>query len=190
MTDVPYLDQLRGDLLGAIEQRKRRLSRLHRTASVAIPVLLIAAVVAATLPGGGASALAIERQGDWIELRIADVAASQAQMQRELRDAGIDADIRLVPVTEALVGQWACIAEVADADPAGEDPDGSGPLGAAYQVRLPEVGYTPETLRIRRDFAQTTQDGRLVFIAGRAPEPGEQASGDPCRDSLMPPRPR
>jgi hypothetical protein len=91
-------------------------------------------------------------------------------------------------VTAPLVGQWACVAEFADGDPAGPDSDGAGPNGASYVVRLDEVDLTPTTVRIRRDFARGTQDGRLVFVAGRAARSGERASADPCRDTVLPPR--
>ena len=188
MTDIPYLDTLRGDLLGGIERRRRRIARRRRTALVGAPLALGAAVVAATVPGGASSALAIDSEGSWIDLRIADVAATEAEMEHELEGVGIDAEIRLVPVTEPLVGQWACIADVADGDPAGADLDGAGPNGASYVVRLNEVDYTPRSIRIRRDFAQGTQDGHLVFVAGRAAVGGERASADPCRDTVVAPR--
>ncbi|HEV2777368.1 MAG TPA: hypothetical protein VGV90_17395 [Solirubrobacteraceae bacterium] len=188
MTDIPYLDTLRSDLVGGIERRGRRIARRRRTALVGAPLALSAAVVAATVPGGASPALAIDREGDWIELRIADVAATENEMEHELEAVGIDAEIRLVPATEPLVGRWACVAELADGDPAGPDLDGAGPNGAGYVVRLNEVGYTPTTVRIRRDFARGTQDGRLVFVAGRGAGSGERASADPCRDTVVPPR--
>jgi hypothetical protein len=188
MTDIPYLDTLRGDLVGAVERRRRRIVRRRRTALVGAPLALGAAVVAATVPGGASPALAIEHEGDWIELRLADVAASEEEMEHELEAVGIDAEIQLVPVTEPLVGQWACMAEVADGDPAGPDVDGAGPNRASYVVRLHEVDLTPTTVRVRRDFAQGTQDGHLVFVAGRAAAGRERASADPCRDTVVPPR--
>ena len=190
MTDIPYLDRLRADLVTGIDRRRRTVARRRRAARLAAPVALAAAAVAAlTVPGGTSAALAIEPRGDWIELRIADVAASEAEMEAQLAGAGIDAEVRLVPVGEPLVGKWACIAEIADGDPAGADPDGLGPLGRAYVVRLDEVGYTPQTVRIRRDFAAGTQDGRLVFVAGRAAAAGEQAAASPCRALVPRPAP-
>jgi hypothetical protein len=184
MTDIPYIDRLRDDLVSGIGERRRRSTRRRRTALVGAPIAVAAATAAATIPGGTSPALAIEDRGEWIELRIADAAAGAPQMQRELRDAGIEAEVRVVAVTPSLVGQWACIAEIADGDPAGEDVDGDGPNGRSYVVRLQEVRYTPETVSIRRDFAAGTQDGQLVFVAGRAAQEGEQASGDPCRGRL------
>ena len=188
MTDIPYMDQLREDLVRAISRRRRRLARRRTAALAGAPLAAAVAVLAVTVPAGTPSALAIENQGDWIELRIADVAAGEAQMERDMHDVGIDAEIRLVPVTEPLVGQWACVAEIADGDPAGEDVDGTGPLGRAYEVRLQEVRYTAETVSIRRDFAAGTQDGHLVFVAGRRAQEGEDASGEPCRDLALPGR--
>ena len=184
MTDIPYIDRLRDDLVGGIGDRCRQTARRRRAALVGAPIAVAAAAAAATIPGAASPALAIERDGEWIELRIADSAAGAPQMQREMRDAGIDAEVRVVAVTPSLVGQWACIAEVADGDPAGEDVDGAGPKGRSYVVRLQEVRYTPQKVSIRRDFAEGTQDGHLVFVAGRPAQEGEQASADPCRDRL------
>jgi hypothetical protein len=184
MTDIPYIDRLRDDLVGAVAERRRQTLRRRRTALVGAPIAVAAATAVATLPGATSPALAIEDRGEWIELRIADAAAGESQMEREMHDAGIDAEVRVVAVTPSLVGQWACIAEVADGDPAGEDVDGAGPNGRSYVVRLQEVRYTPETVSIKRDFAAGTQDGHLVFVAGRAAQDGEQASADPCRDRL------
>jgi hypothetical protein len=186
MTQIPYLAHLRRDLVGGIEQRRRRRVRARRTALAGAPALAagLAALVVIAAPGGTSSALAIDRQGDWIELRLADAGASSDEMQRELRAAGIDASVQLVPVSEPAVGRWACVAEVADAAPAGADPDGAGPLGQRVQVRLSEVEYGPTTIRIRRDFAQTAQDGRLLFVAGRAAASGEQAVAAPCEGVL------
>lgn len=190
MSDIPYLDTLRGDLIGAVDRRRRRGARRRRAALVAAPVAIaVAAVVAVTSPGGTSPALAIARQGDWVELRIADVDAGQAAMERELRDAGIDAEIRVMPVADALVGRWACVGEIADGDPVGPDLDGAGPHGARYEVRLHEVRFDAELVSLRRDFAAGTQDGRLVFVAGRAARVGEAADSEPCRSLIPPPRP-
>ena len=184
MTDIPYIGRLRDDLVGGIGARRRRTARRRRAALVGAPIAVAAATAAATIPGAASPALAIERDGDWIELRIADAAAGAPQMQRELRDAGIDAEVRVVPVAPSLAGQWACIAEIADGSPAGADVDGDGPLGRSYAVRLQDVRYTPQTVSIRRDFAAGTQDGHLVFVAGRPAQEGEQASAEPCRGRL------
>ena len=83
MTDIPYIDRLRGDLVSAVGRRRRRIERRRRAALVGAPIALAAAVAVATVPGATQPALAIEQSGDWIELRIADVAATEAQMERE-----------------------------------------------------------------------------------------------------------
>lgn len=180
MTDIPYLARLREELRAGIQQRRRRRARRRRIALIGAPGLAAAAAIAVSLaPSDAPVALAIEAKGAWIELRIADPEATVERMNGELHGAGIDAVVRLVPVPPSLVGRWACVAEVPDGRPAGRDPDGRG---RRYDVRLSEVRYTRRVVRIRRDFARTRQDGRLVFLAGRPPRSDEHPSERPCVD--------
>jgi hypothetical protein len=165
MTDIPYLTHLRENLVTGIGQRQRRIARRVRAALVLVPVALIGVVVATSLPGGSSPAFAIERDGDWIEVRIADAAASEAQMESELQAAGIDADIILAPTTAEYVGQWTCVTYAlprAFFDPL-QPPD----------IRN-QIDLTPEALVLRRGFTD-----RLMLVIGRAPEAGEQPSTNP-----------
>ena len=163
MTDIPYLAHLRADLVTGIERRQRRLVvRRRRAALVLTPAALAGTVLATSLPGGPSPALAIEQDGDWIEVRIADAAASEAQMESELRAAGIDADVSLTPTTAEHVGRWTCIVTTTSTDrPEPPNLDSS-------------MRSTPEVLYLERGFAD-----RLVIVGGRATEPGEQPSAHP-----------
>jgi hypothetical protein len=169
MTDIPYLTRLREDLVTGIGRRRRRVAARRRRAALVLTAAAVAgAVLATTLPGSSSPALAIERDGDWIEVRIADIAASEAEMERELAAAGIDADIRLVATTPDHVGQWTCIVLTTPA----ADP-------RQMPVARSDIRFTPEALYFQRGFAE-----RLVLAVGRAPEAGEQPSAHPevCGD--------
>jgi hypothetical protein len=191
MTDIPYLTELRENLVTGIGQRQRRIARRVRAALVLVPAALIGVVVATSLPGGSSPAFAIERDGDRIEVRIADAAASEAQMESELQAAGIDADIILAPTTAEYVGQWACITGqfhlVKDPNRQSDGPPQMPDLRSQFQV-------TPEVLYLQPDFIFTGGSSdytggawdRLVLVIGRAPEPGEQPLAWPevCGDGI------
>jgi hypothetical protein len=182
MTDIPYLVRLREDLVTGIGRRQERVAaRRRRAAIVLTPAALVGAVLATSLPGGSSPALAIEPQGDWLEVRIADISASEAEMESELRAAGIDADIRLVPTTADHVGQWTCsfaaMRPFLDPSTAHE-----GPPSAPDTDQV--IRFTPEALYVRRGAADQLQLDRIVIVAGRAAKPGEQPTAHPelCGD--------
>jgi hypothetical protein len=175
MTDIPYLAHLREDLVTGIGQRRRRVARRRRAALVLAPAVLAATVVATTLPGGSSPAFAIERDGDWIEIRIADAAASETQMENELQAAGIDADIILAPTTAEYVGQWACIGPPFSFSIAPSTQPGDPPQMPDVRSQLQDqMQATPEVLYLRPGFT-----GRLVIVIGRAPQAGEQTNAWP-----------
>jgi hypothetical protein len=191
MTDIPYLLRLRDDLVTGIGQRQRRVSaRRRRAALVLTPAAVAGAALATSLTGGSSPALAIESEGDWIQVRIADIAASEAEMESELRAAGIDADLRLVPTTPEHVGQWSCVSYSTSAgwsstmsalgDDASVLPRPPQTPDSRQIVRLGQnVRVMPEVLYIQQRSAE-----RLELTAGRAPEAGEQPEAHPeiCGD--------
>jgi hypothetical protein len=173
MTDIPYLTNLREDLVTGIGRRQRRITRRLRTALVLTPAVLAASVFATSLPGGSSPAFAIEQQGDWIEVRIADAAASETQMENELQAAGIDADIILAPTTAEYIGRWTCISAETRflIDSMRGDPPQPPDTDSFLRV-------TPEVLYVQRAFTGGFTD-RLVLVIGRAPEAGENPSAWP-----------
>lgn len=185
MTD--YLTDLRGALTSGIARRRARRRRAAAATVTAVAVLAVTAVVAR--PGAETPALAIERTGEWIELRIADATADPEAMTGELRDAGIDAAAVSMPVDDRHVGRWLAAAESPEKacarpeylDRGPLDPDTGAPVPppAAPQaaVRLNELVIDDGVIRIRRDFAERPHQGRFVFLAGRAPKEGEQPLG-------------
>jgi hypothetical protein len=173
MTDIPYLTHLRQDLVTGVRQRQRRIVRRRRAALALVPAVLAATLLATSLPGGTSPAFAIEQDGDWIQVRITDAAASEAQMEAELQAAGIDADIILAPTTAEYIGRWTCISAETRflIDSMRGDPP--QPPDTDSFLRL-----TPEVLYVQRAFTGGFTD-RLVLVIGRAPEAGENPSAWP-----------
>jgi hypothetical protein len=172
MTDIPYLVRLREDLLTGIGRRQRRVvARRLRVDSGGDGQRRAGGVPAR----GPSPALAIEPEGDWIGVRIADIAASEAEMERELAAAGIDADIRVVPTTAEHVGKWTCIFFATPLVDPSRQPSHPPQMPAART----DIRFTPGALYFRRGFAE-----RLVLAAGRALGAGEQPSAHPevCGD--------
>ena len=167
------VQRLRAPLLVEL-QRPRGAPRLRPARTLVVATLALAiALTAATVSHHPQPALAVERQDGWLVLRIADVSAGEAVLTRELRDAGIQGEVRLLPVPADQIGTWAVIAEHADAP--GTPP--SLEPGPEEVVRLGRVRYERDTLRI--PIAEVRESiGYFVLYAGRAARPGEQ----PLRD--------
>jgi hypothetical protein len=160
ITPVPP-PALRHALVTAIDRRRRRRARYVRVGTGTVCAGLAVLALTGPFGGGPQRALAVETDGAWIELRIADAAASAGKMTRELHAAGIDAEVYSIAVGPELVGRWVAVFEVPD-NPARQSP-----------VRLRELRITRELVRIHRDFAVSPHPGYFVFYAGRAPRPGE-----------------
>jgi hypothetical protein len=149
---IPYRDALRAELVAAIGRRRRRLVRVPRrlVLTAAAAVLAVAVPLGAGLVGGrGGRALAISDRGGTITVRLLDAAADPAKVSRELRDAGVDAEVSSVPVPPGQAGTW-----VAAVGP----PELGGQLERAGAVlRLPAA--TP---------------GRIELVIGRPARQGER----------------
>ena len=146
--------------------RRRPLPRAHRGAGVGrrsrraprrrLALVAATALLALVVPLGvnllgdrGGRALAISDQGGTITVRLLEAGADPARVSRELRDAGIDAEVRSVPVPPGQAGTW-----VAALGP----PEIGGRLeGAGAVLRLPAA--TP---------------GRVELVIGRPARPGER----------------
>jgi len=155
-----------------VPQRRRRLALVAAAATA----LALAAVLVPTLrDGGGAPALAVTHSGDWLELRIQDAGASGAQLTRELRDAGVDGEVRVIPVPAELVGTWAVIEEASKRSGV---PDFSAPP-VEETVRLNTIEYGREVLRLPISRVRESS-GHFILWAGRAAEPGEDVAASPA----------
>jgi len=174
---LPFLDDLRGALVDGIERDARRRRRL--AGALPLAAVALAALAAAIASRGPERALAVSRDAGTIELRIADASAGAAEMTRELRAAGIDGEVRVVPVAPELVGKWAAGVEAAKTRGADERPAPapSGGRGPAQTVRLDRIEHTPDVVRIPVA-AVRESSGRFIFLAGRAARPGESLAVD------------
>ena len=150
----------------AVRGRRRLLP-----AAAAVAALALGAVLIPTLrEGGGETALAVTREGNWLELRIQDAGASGAQLTRELRDAGVDGEVRVIGVPADLVGTWVVIEE-ASKRPA------PSPRAGEETVRLNTIDFGRELLRL--PIAQVREsDGHFILWAGREAQPGEDVAAD------------
>jgi hypothetical protein len=150
----------------AVPRRRRRLA----IAAAAAAIVLVA-LVPALRDGSTTPALAVTRAGDTLELRIEDAAASGEELTRDLQEAGIDGEVRVIPVPSELVGTWAAIEE-ASKRPLDLTRKVSGPEEI---VRLDRIEYGRELLRI--PVAQVREsEGHLILWAGRAARPGEDVA--------------
>ena len=89
--------------LRALPERRRR--RRAPAAAVALIVALIAGGIALSTRDAP-DALAVERHGDTITIRLVDASADPEKLTRELREKGIDATIVTKEVAPRHVGVW------------------------------------------------------------------------------------
>ncbi len=181
--DLPDLDvraaRLRDPLIAELRRPRHPARPRRRRPALALALATGLALVLVVTGGLGsrdaAPALAVEHQDGWLVLRIADVAAGEAALTRELQDAGVAGEVRLLPVESAEVGSWAVIAELADPRESGSDaPTAPGPPEV---VRLDRVVYARDTLRVPiAELREST--GWFIFYAGREARPGEELRRD------------
>jgi hypothetical protein len=127
---------------------------------------------------GPSRALAIDSDaGPWVEVRIQDGEAGAEEMTRELQEAGINAEVRLLPADADFVGHWMGFLRV---DPPvlspGEDPR-IPQIPCVLAVPPPlfeshEGHVSGDLLAIRRDAALA--DARWMFYVGREPQGDER----------------
>jgi hypothetical protein len=177
--ELDVVTEFRRQLEGLPEPRRRAL-RLIPFAAAAV---VVAVAIVALLAGSGDStpqALAISRQADWIELRIADASASPAEMNRELEAAGIDGRIVLAPVSPERVGVWILTSQTAASPkcvvPEGQTaPDISRKNSSLHKIeRIPNVN--PKALRVPIALVRESSaaGSEFLFVAGRPARAGER----------------
>jgi hypothetical protein len=149
--------------------RRRQLAPI----AVAATALALAAILVPTLRDGGATpALAVTRSGDWLELRIQDAGASGAELTQDLRDAGVDGEVRVIPVPADLVGTWVVIQESSKRSA----PDPNAP-SVEETVRLNNIEFGREVLRL--PIAQVRESsGHFILWAGREARSGDDVAAN------------
>jgi hypothetical protein len=124
-------------------------------------------------------ALAVTRDGGWLELCIADAGASPQELTDDLREAGVHGEVRLVAVPEPMVGTWAVVLETEDRP--GMPPASAGVWGPRGTAKMTSgVEYARETIRIPVGLGSDSASS-FVFYAGRPAEDGEPYSFDGVR---------
>ena len=111
-------------------------------------------------PAPASAALDVKREGDHYVVMVRDLFAGPAMYQRELRERGLDVEVRLVPVSPASTGEVFYLDGTRDhsAITAIEKPGGCSRLGGCpVGFRIP-VGFR----------------GHATVLLGRAAGPGER----------------
>ncbi|HEX2129565.1 MAG TPA: hypothetical protein VHF58_10160, partial [Solirubrobacterales bacterium] len=160
---------IRDALVGGIARRRRRA---RARVAVVGAVALLGAVTfgaASELSEGppSAFALVIEERGSWTEVRIKDADATAEQMTRELRDAGIGAEVHVLPTGRQHVGEWMGFQRV------GTKASGAGRSRAAEWSRG-DIGARGTTLLIGDSALGRLDRSRVVFYVGRERREGER----------------
>lgn len=137
------------------------------TGAVAAVVALTAVLFTTTL--GGSPALAVERDGEWITVRLLEVAADPDQVESELRAAGIDAEVVVEPAAPELVGRWTRVAFSV-----------AGPLGEVDGdiVRIPADAREGVEIGLGRE-ARPGEDA-MILDACAQPSPMEGTTTQPA----------
>jgi hypothetical protein len=139
----------------------------------AILVVALGTSLSPILGGSQAtSALAIERSGDVISIRLQDATADPAKLTEELQAADIDAHVLLAPATPGAVGTWVDVA-APRVPPTGQDPSRHDTFDAQAErrleaQRLEDIEVDGDIVRIPADYPHG-----LAMYAGVTPRPGQ-----------------
>jgi len=179
------VDAFRAQLADVAEPVPRR--RLRALAAAA--ALALAALAAALgLTGGAASpALAVETSSRGVEVQLRDATASPAELTRELRAAGVRAEVLVVAAAPDAVGTWVDV-QAPRVLPAGVDPTLHDPFDEAAEQRraaerLRGVRIDGDVVRIPAGYPHD-----LVLVAGVEPEHGQPPVYAPSGRSAEPAR--
>jgi hypothetical protein len=179
---IPYIERLRTELVNGVARepaRRKRRQRFAASALAAVTAVLVLGIATVDV-SDRSTALAVSRDDRWITVEIADATADPRRMTQELRDAGINGEVKVRPVSPSLVGRWAALearpatplpgpeAIVSITELVDEPPGAAAPPSSGAERRLSAVDFHPDRLRIPVDF-----EDRLVLTAGRAPR-GEE----------------
>lgn len=135
--------------------RGRRMALLMATAAVlGICVAILPALSSDPLHG----ALAIERNGDMLYVEVLDALAGPDAMTNDLRAAGLDATVSVLPVSPSLVGRWVNVMNLSGAD---QDP--------RIVDLFEQIESRVESLRIPADFSSA-----IGLYVGRPARSGER----------------
>ncbi|MFI7419185.1 hypothetical protein [Nonomuraea sp. NPDC049684] len=124
----------------------------------ALGALAASLAVVATLGPASAAALDVKEEGGYFVIEVKDVFAKPEAYQQQLRDAGLDMKLRLLPSTPGSVGTVA---------PSTVEPDGIKVIDR--QEGCESAGGCPISIKVRRGFK-----GSAELVLGREARPGEE----------------
>ncbi|YCK33120.1 hypothetical protein ACNF49_03155 [Actinomadura sp. ATCC 39365] len=150
----------------ALPARRRRRTLLALPAAVGALAASLAVVV--TLGPASASALDVKDEGGYFVIEVKDMFAKPEVYQQQLRDAGLDIKLRLLPSTPSNVGSVA---------PSTVEPNGIEVVDR--QEGCETAGGCPISIKVSRDFK-----GSAEVILGREARPGEKYEITTGFDSL------
>jgi len=160
------LSRIETDLQAAIQderpKRRRRLWYLPSVAALSVAVV-VTVIVFGIGPQNGptavppAAAVEITTDGDYLEVRFLDLSAEEDTIEAAIREAGLDVDINLVPVSPSLVGTLVASSET----PRSRDT-------IAWEYTAPSEAGVPSAVRV-----PTSYQGVLSLTIGRPAQPGE-----------------
>ncbi|MGW5263741.1 hypothetical protein ACWEQG_22455 [Microbispora sp. NPDC004025] len=150
----------------AVTGAARTVLRSPRLVPAIVSLTAVLLAVGWLVPGAGlgpapaSAALDIRREGDHYVVMVRDLFAASGMYQRELRQRGLDVDVRIVPVSSASVGQVMYF-------------DGTRDYSAITAIKAPgectRFGGCAIGFRIPVGF-----HGRATVVLGRAARPGER----------------
>ncbi|MEV4299250.1 hypothetical protein [Microbispora rosea] len=151
----------------AVTRAARAVSRRHRLMPAIVTLTAVLLAVGWLVPGAAglgpapaSAALDIRREGDHYVVLVRNLFAAPASYERELRDRGLDVDVRLVPMTPASVGRVLYV-------------DGTRDLSAITPIAASgactRFDGCPIGFRIPVEFR-----GHATVFLGRAARPGER----------------
>jgi hypothetical protein len=175
---------------------QRRWPAIAVVAGAAVLLAIVIPVVSNDPLGG---ALAVTRHGDTLYLRVEDASADPEAMTNDLRAAGLDAKVELIPVGPSSVGFWVDV--VNDSTTGSNDPrivdllrqlspeeyEGTDQAGIprARVLEVPADFSSRITLRVGR----AAKDGEMWLMAHERDVPDETQPGGIlyCLRDLDPP---
>ena len=177
-----------------------------KAVAVTCAALVIAVLIPALSDDPLRGAIAVERHGDVISLSVEDASADPEAMTNDLRAAGLDARVEVVPVSPSIEGMWVDFYSAGvdpDADPRSLDiwdqmypPGDPSGIPRARVLEIPADFSSAFTLVVGRpaldgetwqqanvkDVPDETSDGGIVYCLGL--EPSDTAGVDRALEDL------
>lgn len=173
------LGRILSDEVPAAPPVRRPGLRPTAVATAVAAAVAFAVVVPALSDDPLAGAIAVERRGDFLYLRVEDATADPEAMTQDLRANGLDARVELIPASPSYVGRWIRVngnAGIGGYDhriDAVQDQVLEGAQPGAEVLEVPADLRSPLLLEVGRP----AEDGERWAIAAAADAPDETKQG-------------